>query len=369
MPQPLIIDAHQDLAWNILTFSRDYTRRVAETRAAEQGGLAPKVNGDTLLGRDAYMRGRVAVVFGTLYASPARHRVGEWDAVYYNDDNPADAHRIYRQQLDVYNRLAEEHPGHFTRLLTRPQLAAHLARWQAAGDSPDLPVGLVTLMEGAEGVRTPAELEDWWAWGVRLIGPAWAGNRFCGGTAEPGPLTPAGRELLAVMGDLGFVLDISHMDEPAALEALDRYEGRVIASHSNAKALLPGTQSNRHLSDAVIDRLLERDGIIGAVPYNRFLSMDWNPRDLHPAPVPLDLVAAQIDYTCQRAGNARHAGLGSDADGGFGLQSAPVGIDTLADLHQLAGLLAGRGYNDADIAAILGGNWLGLLQTCLPESS
>ena len=41
-------------------------------------------------------------------------------------------------------------------------------------------------MEGAEGVRSPSELDEWWQWGLRIIGPAWAGNRFCGGTQEPG---------------------------------------------------------------------------------------------------------------------------------------------------------------------------------------
>lgn len=366
MTRPLLIDAHEDLAWNILTFGRDYTRNVAETRALEKDSLAQKMNGDTLLGRDAWMAGRVAVVFATLYASPVRHRVGEWDTVYYEDDEHA--HRVYRQQVDVYARLAEEHPAHFTRILSRPQLQAHLEAWRAAGDQPDLPVGLVTLMEGAEGVRSPAELEDWWGWGVRLIGPAWAGTRFCGGTREPGPLTKEGRALLARMADLGFVLDISHMDEAAALQALEIYDGAVIASHANARSLLPGTESNRHLSDEVIDHLLERGGILGAVPYNRFLSMEWKPGD-PPASVPLDRLAAQIDYTCQRAGNARHAGIGSDADGGFGLQSTPAGIDTLADLHGLAGLLAGRGYNEGDIAAIFGGNWLALLEETLPASA
>ncbi|MBI3159562.1 MAG: membrane dipeptidase [Chloroflexi bacterium] len=366
MPKPLLVDAHQDLAWNILTFGRDYTRTVAETRALEHGGVAPRVNGDTLLGRDAYMQGRVAVVFATLYASPIRHRIGAWDTIFYRDDE--EAHHVYRRQVDTYCQLAEDHPGHFTRLQTRPQLQAHLTAWHAAGEVPDLPVGLLTLMEGAEAVRSPGELEDWWALGVRVVGPAWAGNRYCGGTAEPGPLTDEGRVLLAHMAELGFVLDISHMDEPAALDALDTYEGTIIASHANAKALLPGTQSNRHLSDNVLARLLERGGIVGAVPYNTFLKVGWKMGDPREQ-VALDAVAAHIDYVCQMAGNARHSGIGSDADGGFGLQSAPEGINTLADLHGLADLLAGRGYTLDDIAAILGGNWLRLLESALPETA
>ena len=85
-------------------------------------------------------------------------------------------------------------------------------------------------MEGAEGIQEPAEVESWYEWGVRLIGPAWAGNRYCGGTGEPGPLTRAGYELLERMSEFNFILDISHMDHQSARQALDFYQGQVIAS-------------------------------------------------------------------------------------------------------------------------------------------
>jgi membrane dipeptidase len=77
---------------------------------------------------------------------------------------------------------------------------------------------------------------------------------------------------------------------------------------------------------------------------------------------------AQIDYICQLAGDARHVGLGSDFDGGFGLQSVPVEVDSIADLQKLSPLLAEKGYTDEDIAAILGENWRTRLQCSLPES-
>ncbi len=55
------------------------------------------------------------------------------------------------------------------------------------------------------------------------------------------------------------------------LQALDSYPGPIIASHANALALLKGSNSNRHLTDRVIQGLLERDGMIGIVPANSFL--------------------------------------------------------------------------------------------------
>jgi membrane dipeptidase len=67
------------------------------------------------------------------------------------------------------------------------------------------------------------------------------------------------------------------------------------------------------------------------------------------------------------AGNAHHVGLGSDFDGGFGLQSVPHEINTIADLQKIGGLLGERGYSEKDVAAILGGNWLKLLRQSLPQ--
>ena len=56
-------------------------------------------------------------------------------------------------------------------------------------------------------------------------------------------------------------------------------------------------------------------------------------------------------------------GIGSDLDGGFGTEQTPQGLDTIADLQKLAGILTARGYGDDDIAAIMNGNWLRLLRT------
>jgi membrane dipeptidase len=61
-------------------------------------------------------------------------------------------------------------------------------------------------------------------------------------------------------------------------------------------------------------------------------------------------------------------GLGSDFDGGYGVQSVPDGIDTIADLQKLNLILAEKGYTDEHLAAILGGNWVSLLKRALPDS-
>lgn len=365
MTIPLLIDGHEDLAWNMATFKRDYTRPVAETRRLERGTAIPVQGEDTLLGWDAFQQGKVAVVFATLFAAPMRASFGEWDTQCYADDHQAE--ELYRNQLNLYHKLVDQHPDKFRLIKTRQDLDATLSAWDTYSGEDDQapPVGLVILMEAAEGIRSVDDLPEWAAGGVRMIGPAWAGTRYCGGTKEPGPLTKAGYQLLDGMADQGLVLDLSHMDEQAARQALDHYPGRVIASHSNAKALLPQLESNRFLSDGVIEGLIERQGVIGVVPYNLFLEENWAlgmRREL----VSIQKVVDQIDYICQLAGDAKHVGIGSDFDGGFGWQSVPYEIGTIADLRKLAPLLAERGFSEGDISAIFGENWLGVLQSVLP---
>ena len=366
MPLPLIVDAHEDLAYNMLNFGRDYTRSAAETRLLEleNRSQAPAHAGESLLGWPDYVRGRVAVVFGTLYATPMRRREGEWDKIAYTDFNRA--HQLYWSELDAYHRLTGEQPGKFRLVGTVPVLESILAQWSGAEGSQDKAIGIVPLMEGVEGIRHPAELEEWWEAGLRTIGLAWAGTRYCGGTGDPGPLTAEGRELLEAMAEVGFTLDISHMDPLSARQAIDMYPGAIIASHANAASLLPGYDGNRLLPDDVIRKLIERGGIIGVVPYCKFLDAYWKEGDRRDK-ITLETLAAHIDHICQMAGDSSHAALGTDFDGGFGAASVPLGIDTIADMQKLAPVLKMKGYNDEDASAVLGENWLWHLKTTLPK--
>jgi membrane dipeptidase len=328
--------------------------------------MIPERNGDSTLGWDAYQRGNIAVVFSTLFASPARKRE-LWDILWYADFDTA--RKLYRDQLHLYRRITDSHPDKFRLITSTGELDSIVQQWsQPAHDDEGHPLGMVMLMEGAEGIRSVKELPEWWELGLRMIGLAWMGTRYCGGTGEPGPLTNEGREMLSAMADFNFILDLSHMDEAAALEALERYEGPVMASHSNCAALMKGSDSNRHVSDRVIEGLLERGGVQGLIPFNTFLKPGWNRKSgSRREEVPLDMYIAHIDHVCQIAGNSLHAGIGSDFDGGFGLQSIPEGMNTIADLQLISAKLLERGYNTADMTNILGGNWLRFLREHLPQ--
>lgn len=361
----IVVDAHEDIAWNMLNFNRDYTGPVSEIRRLEAGGVVPERNGTALLGWDAWQRGRVAVVFATIHAAPHRRRGGSWNTQAYT--TVQEASRIYAEQLDTYHRLADTHGDQFQLIQTKQDLTRVLESWEA--DPPlEPPVGLVILMEGADCLASPEELEQWRARGVRIVGPAWAGTRYAGGTGEPGPFTDLGLELMEVMADLGVILDLSHLAEEAALQALERFPGTLIASHSNARSLVKGSDHpDRHLSDDTIRMIAERGGVVGVVPYNRFLRGGWQPSDGRERVTPEDLIA-QIDHICQLTGSAEHVGIGSDFDGGFGLEKVPRGFNSVADLITLDKGLGEYGYTPDQVQQVLGANWLRILMHALPEN-
>jgi membrane dipeptidase len=358
-----IIDAHEDIACSALSFNRDLCLSAHETRAKEAGTEIPNWSkGDTTLGWPDYQRGRVGLVFATIFIAPAKYSDGAWDIMAYKDY--ADAEKLMRSQFDYYHRLTSEHPDNFRLVLNRRELKDVLEPWE--DETPgEHPVGLVLSLEGAEGLRSPSQLEEFHERGLRLVGPTWAGTRFFGGTKEDTPFGKDSRELLDTMAALKIPLDISHMRESAALAALDNYEGPVFASHANALSVLKGSASPRHLSDLVIRRLYERDGVIGVVLFNLFLSTAWDfgsPREL----VTLKNVADQIDYYCQLSGSSRQVGIGSDFDGGFGLPNIPLEMDTIADVQKLDDVLKKMGYTAEDVKNIFHQNWKNHLERSLP---
>src|SRR5687767_4395008 len=102
----LLIDAHEDIAWNALTFNRDVRRSAADTRQREARTPIPTYNGSTLLGKDDWLAGEVAVIFATLFASPIKHAMGSWETQSYR--NAEEAHKFLSAQLDYYHKLTEQ---------------------------------------------------------------------------------------------------------------------------------------------------------------------------------------------------------------------------------------------------------------------
>jgi membrane dipeptidase len=358
----IVLDAHQDIAFNMLCNGREYRRSALQNRQLETDPDFIRHRGISTIGLPDALLGRVALVFSTLFVAP--YKKGEnppWAAITYQ--TPQEAHQLALRQLDYYNRLADE--SNKVRLVkTAADLDAVLATWADGKEMSDHQQGLVLLMESADPIVEPQQFEEWYERGVRLVGPAWSGTRYAGGTGMPGPLTKLGYELLDVMANFNAILDLSHLAEEACLQALDHYTGIMIASHSNPRHF---RDTDRHLTDTAIHRLAEHDGVMGIVLYNSFLSNDWRAGDPK-AKVPLSVVLDVMDYVCQLTGSAAHVGIGSDFDGGFGRESTPQGLDTVTDLLVIGDGLRQRGYAEADIENILSGNMLRKLRQALPAS-
>lgn len=354
------VDGHEDIASNALVLQRDFTQSVQQTRARESD--EPRLGiGICALALPELLQAEVGVVFGTLFTMPAQ-RDGllshSWKSGYHTAQ---EAHDQAWAQLQYYRQLTER--DEVSLIGTRADLQRVEEHWQK--QEPVL--GIVPLIENADAIRTPDEVVWWYEQGVRLVGPAWQQTRYCGGTHYPGPLTPDGVVLLREMETVGMVLDTSHLAEQSFWQALEQFGGTVIASHSNCRVYVDDHIADRHLSDAMIKALLERDAVIGVVLCNGFLKRDSDGK----APgakerVTLDDVYRHIDHICQLAGHAQGAAIGSDIDGGFGREEMPHELDSVADLPRIAELLLRKGYRDTDVEAIMGQNWLRILKQTLP---
>ena len=351
----LIIDAHLDLSWNALQGNRDLLRS-AYTIRTQEVSTPGKGRAQGTVAFPDMRQGRLAVSIVTLFARSTGRPAPHADYA-----SPAQSYGVAQGQLAYYRAL--EYEGHIRMIADRANLDSHITDWEAwegteSDDTP--PLGFVISMEGADPILKPDQLEEWVGGGLRLLGLTHYGpGRYAGGTGTELGLTELGPPLLAEMQRLGVTLDLTHCSDQAFWEALEHYEGLVLASHNNCRTLVP---HQRQFSDEQLRAIFERDGVIGAAFDAWMLQPGWVSGQSTNEGVTLNTVVDHMDHVCQLAGNSRHAGIGTDLDGGYGREQSPCDLDTIADLQKLAGLLADRGYSDDDIGAIMHGNWLRLLR-------
>jgi membrane dipeptidase len=346
----MLIDAHLDLAFNAVGLGADVRLPLDRLRESPYGQAASARHETPTVALPALRSADVRVVFGTIFVQSPTNA---FDMVGPTYSTAQQANEQGWAQLRYYHELAAQ--GEIGLVRNRAELERALA-----GDAPQ--PGLVLLMEGADPLRDIAELEQWHAHGLRILGPAWSGTRFSGGTRAPGPLTELGRALMPALRRYGIALDTSHLAEESFWEALRLYDGPVLASHANCRAIVP---TDRQLSDEMIRAIVARDGVIGVVPFNGFMIADWRLEQGKQA-VTLAAVVRQIEHICALAGDTRHVGIGSDLDGGIGVEGTPAELDSVADLPRIGDALRERGWSEDDVAGVLGGNWARWLRATLP---
>jgi membrane dipeptidase len=354
----LLFDAHLDLAMNALEWNRDLSRGIAEIREREQKHRDKPDRGGSTVCFPEMRRGGVGVCVATQIArfvKPGNPLPG-WHS-------PAQAWAHTQGQLAWYRGMEEA--GELAPITNGRQLETHLALWTRALANPggaSLPIGYILSLEGADSLVTLGHLERAYEQGLRAVGPAHYGpGTYAQGTESAGGLGTAGRQLLAEMSRLGMILDVTHLCDESFDEALDNFEGRIWASHSNCRALVP---HHRQFSDDQIRCLVARDAVIGVALDAWMLTPNWVRGTSTPesAKLKLDHVIDHVDHICQLAGNAHHAGIGSDLDGGFGREQTPTDLQTIADVARVPELLRGRGYSANDVQAVAHGNFINFLR-------
>lgn len=350
----LLFDAHLDIAWNAIDWKRDLTKPVREIRDSEVGKTELGWGTNTVSFPEM-RRGDVGICVATVLAR--LHRPGN---PMFGYATPQACYAVAQGQLAYYR--AAERAGQLRFLRTREDLLQQVSDWDRS--ATETPIGFVLSMEGADPVIDPENIFDWWHDGLRAIGLTHYGkNRYGGGTQCPEGLEPEAKLLLANAEDLGMILDVTHLSDKAFFEAIDLFGGKILASHQNARRFVDDV---RQFSDEQIRIVIERGGVIGAALDAWMLQPGWIRGKTKPA-VTLDAVVDNVMHVCELAGNAEHAAIGSDLDGGFGTEQTPADLDTIADLQRLPDLLAQRGMQRSDVEKVMHGNWVRFFADALPR--
>lgn len=201
-----------------------------------------------------------------------------------------------------------------------------------------------------------------------------------------GGLSPFGKQVVAEMNALGMMIDLSHASDQTFWDCIKLSEAPIVATHSCCRSLCG---HKRNLTDEMLQALGEKDGYVG-INYNPgFLSDDFgkDPREAalldeadrveaafikepgNPEKVKawnriqerllteihrpgVKEVADHIDHAVKWAG-IDHVGIGSDFDG---ILLTPSGLENIALSDSLWEELRRRGYTQAQIDQISGGN-------------
>jgi len=365
-----LIDGHNDLPWNIRTrFASD----PAKIDLAADTSKLPVPAGD-----------EGAPLMTDIPRLRAGHVGGQFWSVWIPVSiKGPEAVQVTLEQIDLVKRMTARWPRDFAMACT----AADIRRIHKEGKIASL-IGI----EGGHQINNSlAMLREYYDAGVRYMTLTHSSNTDWGDSATDTPahhgLTPFGKEVVREMNRLGMLVDLSHVSEETMRAALDVSQAPVMFSHSSARAL---DDHPRNVSDDVLRRVAKNGGVVmvnfalsyiseahrhwdadrgaeqtryNAPPFGGLYIGDperakaalaeWD--KAHPEPkVTLSEVADHIEHVAKIAG-VDHVGIGSDFDG---MPSTPSGLEGVDKYPALLAELARRGWSDADLGKLAGGNLL-----------
>jgi membrane dipeptidase len=350
----LLIDGHNDLPW-----------RVRE----KFGGSLAKCD--------------ISQPQPSLHTDIARLRAGGVGAQFWSVYVPAEtdqagtALRDTLEQIDLVRQIVDRYPETFE----FARSADDIERIHAAGKIASL-IGV----EGGHSIQgSLGALRQLYALGARYMTLthgdtlSWADSAT--DEARHGGLAPFGEEVVREMNRLGMLVDISHVSAETMHDALRVSRAPVIASHSSAYGVAPHP---RNVPDDVLKLVAKNGGVIMVNFFSGFVVPEAASRRAdfgrvrrelqqrypesadfeaavrrwevtHPLTAgTLHTVVDHIDHIVQIAG-IDHVGIGSDFDG---VSMLPEQLDDVSCYPYITQELLNRGYSEAQIDKILGGNLL-----------
>lgn len=343
-----LVDGHNDLPWSI----RESKEHPMDVDAYD---LRQPNDQQTDLAR--LKEGRVAVQFWSVFV-PGELKQG-WA-------------RAQLEQIDLARRMIARYPERLV-LATR---SADIAKARKAGK-----IASFLGMEGGHVLENSlGALRAYYDLGARYMTLThnvtldWADAAL--DQPRNGGLSAFGKNVVREMNRLGMLVDLSHTSPDTMRQALDTSEAPVIFSHSSARALV---DHPRNVPDDVLARMAANGGVVMVTFVPSFVStenMRWRDgltartksmergsaafkvveaayiKEAGPAPkATLQQVADHIDHVAKMAG-ADHVGIAADFDGG----ATTEGLQDVSTYPALFAELIKRGWKDADLAKLAGGN-------------
>jgi membrane dipeptidase len=354
-----LFDAHLDLALNAVDWNRDLRQPVEDIRAQERSlGMTAPGRCTNTLSLPELKNAKVGVCLTTLLSRQEKEINHD-----FGYTTPEACYAMAHAHLGYYRAM--ERAGWMRMVRWREDLQDHAKGFVA--DPGNTPLGFILTMEGADPLLTPDTIDEFHEHGLRAIGLTHYGaNRYGGGTRSEVGLAIDALPLLERIEALGMTVDVTHLSDVAFGQLLDRFGGRIHASHQNSRRICDW---QRQFSDEQYREVIQRGGVIG-MACDIIMIQPGYVRGVSSREATIDRLVDNIDIVCQLAGNANHVGIGSDLDGAYGHEQTPADLNRYTDLPQrLLTLLEGRGYSQLDIEKIMHGNWMRFFEDALPSRS
>ncbi|WP_309089026.1 dipeptidase [Phenylobacterium sp.] len=368
LAQTPLIDGHNDVPWAIRERFDSKMDRVdlsKDTRALPPGEDNPPLMTDI----PRLKAGRVGGQF--------------WSVWIPTNLTGPEAVQVTLEQIDIVRQMAQRWPKAFEMAYT----ADDIVRVHKAGKVASL-VGI----EGGHQINASLPvLRQMYAAGARYMTLTHSANIPWADSATANPqhdgLTPFGEAVVREMNWLGMLVDLSHVSEATMKDALRVSQAPVIFSHSGARAI---ADHPRNVSDEVLALVKQNGGVVmanfapgyasnaaarwasdraaeitrgNAPPYAglyigqpekaKAALAAWEKANPQPV-VTLSMIADHVEHIAKVCG-VDCVGIGSDYDG---IPGAPQGLEDVSKFPGLFVELARRGWSDADLAKLAGGNVL-----------